>query len=169
MKQALPVLLAAVLLTASLTVFCGAEKVTLSRQKLSLDGETVQCEIYNIDGSNYFKLRDLAAILNGTKSQFSVKWDEKLQTITVQTGQPYTAVGGERTIGSDKSATAKKSETALRIDTRLVTNLTAYNIGGNNYFKLRELSVWLDFDVDYNAADDTATILSDQFQGCEKP
>ncbi|MBR2978051.1 MAG: hypothetical protein IKM36_01120 [Oscillospiraceae bacterium] len=168
MRRALAVLLTALLLAGLLTVSCAAAKVVPSKQKLSVDGTTVKCEIYNIDGSNYFKLRDLAALLNGTQSQFSVKWDEKLQTVSLLSSKPYTAVGGELEIGGDQSATAKKSETKLRIDGREVTDLTAYNIGGNNYFKLRELGDYLYFDVSYNAVANTAAITSYLFQGCDK-
>lgn len=168
MRRILSILLSCVLLVGVLSVSCGAAKVTLSKQKLSVDGTIVKCEIYNIDGSNYFKLRDMAALLNGTQSQFSVSWDEKLQTVTLRTSKPYTAVGGELEVGNDQSATAKLSETTIRIDGREVKDLTVYNIGGNNYFKLRDLGEYLYFDVSYNAVANTAAIESYLFQGCEK-
>ena len=169
MKRVLSVLLSALLLAGLLAVSCGAAKVVPSRQKLSVDGTIVKCESYNIDGSNYFKLRDLAMLLNGTQAQFSVKWDAKKQTISLQTDKPYTAVGGELAIGSDKSATAKESETTLLINGNEVTNLTAYNMGGNTYFKLRELGNCLYFDVSFNAVANIAAVESFTFQGCEKP
>ena len=167
MKRILSVLLAAALLVGALTIFCGAAKVAPSKQKLSVDGIVVKCEVYNIDGSNYFKLRDLAALLNGTPAQFSVKWDEKNKTISLLTSKPYTAEGSELKVGSDQSVTAKPSVTSLLVDGRKVDGLTAYNIGGNNYFKLRDLAGWLYFDVDYNQVADTVAITSEQLTGCE--
>ncbi|MBR2897828.1 MAG: hypothetical protein IKC04_08120 [Oscillospiraceae bacterium] len=169
MRRALSVLLTALLLAGLLTVSCAAAKVVPSKQKLSVDGTIVKCESYNIDGSNYFKLRDIAMLLNGTQAQFSVKWNEKKQTISLQTEKPYTAVGGELEIGSDKSATAQESKTTLLVNGNEVTSLTAYNIGGNTYFKLRELGNLLYFDVSYNAVANIAAVESFTFQGCEKP
>ncbi|MBR2080787.1 MAG: hypothetical protein IJ980_04060, partial [Oscillospiraceae bacterium] len=158
-----------VMLFGICAISCGAAKVVLSKQKLSVDGVVAKCESYNIDGSNYFKLRDIAMLLNGTQAQFSVKWNEKKQTISLQTEKPYTAVGGELEIGSDKSATAQESKTTLLVNGNEVTSLTAYNIGGNTYFKLRELGNLLYFDVSYNAVANIAAVESFTFQGCEKP
>ena len=53
-----------------------AATTMVSNQSLTVNGKAVECEKYNIDGYNYFKLRDLAALLNGTASQFDVEFDE---------------------------------------------------------------------------------------------
>ena len=77
-------------------------------------------------------------------------------TIVVKTGAAYTSVGGELATGTDKSSTAVASAQSVEIDDEQV-ELTAYNIGGNNFFKLRELGTALGFDVDYDDA--TATMI----------
>ena len=41
-----------------------------------LDGKQVKPVGYNINGNNYYKLRDIALILNGTTAQFGVTWDK---------------------------------------------------------------------------------------------
>ena len=133
-----------------------APQVQRTSQKLTVDGAAKDTEIYNIDGSNYFKLRDMAALLGGTGSQFSVEYDAARQTIVVRTGAAYAPVGGELSVGQDKSATAVPSAQSIEIN-GTTASLTAYNIGGNNYFKLRELGTALNFGVDYDAA--TATML----------
>ena len=133
----------------------------LSSQGLSVDGKTVNCEKYNVDGSNYFKLRDIAYLLNGTKVQFAVGWDASSQTISILTGEKYTANGTELDLsGGDKSATAKPSRQTIRIDGKDVSGLSVYNIGGNNYFKLRDLGDALGFTIGYDADTRTATISS---------
>ncbi len=139
-------------------------KIVPTSQRLTVDGVVKSTEIYNIDGSNYFKLRDMAALLSGTGSQFSVDYDAARNTIVIQTefmtesqtSTAYKPVGGELTKGEDKSMSAVKSTQSLEIDGQKV-NLTAYNIGGNNFFKLRELGAVLYFFVDYDA--DTATMI----------
>ena len=133
-------------------------KVAPTNQKLTVDGVAKNTEIYNIDGSNYFKLRDIAALLNGTDSEFSVDYDAESKTIYIWTGASYTSVGGELTTGTDKSASAVPSSQRIMVDFEPV-DLTAYNIGGNNFFKLRDLGDALGFDVGYDS--ETRTILID--------
>ncbi len=135
-----------------------APTVVPSSQKLTVDGVAKNTEIYNIDGSNYFKLRDIAALLNGTDSEFSVDYDAESKTIYIWTGASYTSVGGELTTGTDKSASAVPSSQRIMVDFEPV-DLTAYNIGGNNFFKLRDLGDALGFDVGYDS--ETRTILID--------
>ena len=135
-----------------------AYTVMLTKQALKVNGVEQSFEIYNIDGSNYFKLRDLAYILNGTGSQFSVGYDNATHTITCTRGEAYTPVGGEAQPGEDKSSTATPSSHSLYIDGAAVS-LQAFNIGGNNFFKLRDLGEALNFKVDYDGA--TKTMLVD--------
>ena len=49
-------------------------KVKVSPQKVTLDGKEVKISGYNIEDENYFKLRDLAAVLKDTDAKFSVEY-----------------------------------------------------------------------------------------------
>jgi len=40
-----------------------------------INGTAIYFEAHNIDGNNYFKLRDLAKAILGTGKQFEVTWD----------------------------------------------------------------------------------------------
>lgn len=131
-------------------------KVQLSRQPLTVDGEAVDAQAYNIGGNNFFKLRDIAMLLNGTDAQFSVDFDADAGAVIAETGKPYTVIGGELATGEDKSATCVVSTHSLAVDGEKL-DATVYNIGGNNYFKLRELGEALGFGVDYDRS--TATVL----------
>ncbi|MBQ5443105.1 MAG: hypothetical protein IIT47_06000, partial [Oscillospiraceae bacterium] len=137
-----------------------APAVLLTKQNLTVDGEEKNAEIYNINGSNYFKLRDMAALLTGTDAQFSVTYDEETKTIVVKTGEAYEKQAGDLTPGLDKSSTAVRSAQTLTINGEAVDSLTAYNIGGNNFFKLRELGEKLGFGVDYDAETKTMLVTS---------
>lgn len=160
-------LLIAVVLMCSLCVSGVAANVVRTSQKLMVDGSYVNCEIYNIDGSNYFKLRDLAYILNGTGSQFAVGYNAATRTVTVETGADYVPNGSELVIGEDKSALAVPSTQTIWIDGAPNSGLSAYNIGGNNFFKLRDLGNAVGFEVDYDAA--TATMLVESREAAPKP
>lgn len=129
----------------------GANVTTVrSSQNLIVNEIDQHCDIYNIGGYNYFKLRDLAYLMNGTGSQFSVGYDSETQTVTIKTGEGYMPIGGELVIGEDKSATSMKSVQTIMINGKKNSTLSVYNIGGNNYFKLRDLGKAVGFDVDYD-------------------
>ena len=119
MKKYLSFFLALILLACLLSAGAAAAgpEVMLSRQGLRADGKTIACEKYNIDGSNYFKLRDIAWLVNGTGSQFSVGYDEVRKTVSIVTGAEYVPNGSEMDLsGGDKSATAVPSAQTVLID-----------------------------------------------------
>ena len=157
----LPALLLCVALVMSLLPApARAANAVLSPQNLTVDGKPIECEKYNIGGSNYFKLRDLAYVLSGTVSQFAVGYDEASATVSITTGAAYTPNGTELTAGADNSATAQRSAQTILIDGAARGDLTAYNIGGSNFFQLRELGAALGFAVEYDAATNTAVVRS---------
>lgn len=118
-------------------------------QSLLLEGKAVDLQAYNINGNNYFKLRDLAYLLNGSQAQFSVGYDAAAKTITLTGGQPYKAVGGEGALQAERTLKVQPTQAALYINGQL-QDVTAYNIDGNNYFKLRDLAQLMDFGVGYD-------------------
>jgi hypothetical protein len=131
-----------------------------SAQGLSVNGEDIVCEKYNIFGSNYFKLRDLAVLLNGTSAQFSIGWDAEKGVISIVPGEPYEPVGGELKLSADKSASAVVSAQTVLIDGFERSELTVFNLDGNNFFKLRDLGAALGFSVGYDAATNTAVVTT---------
>ena len=113
-------------------------------------------EIYNIDNNNYFKLRDVAKLLDGTDKKFSVGWNNEKKLISLMSDQNYVAVGGELSGGDGKNKSAVASTAKMELNGKEV-NLKAYTIGGNNYFKLRDLCEVLGVEVVWDQA--TQTIL----------
>lgn len=134
--------------------------VVPSAQNFQVDGKTVKTEVYNIDGSNYFKLRDIAMILKETQSGFSVDYDSGSRMISLSSGSDYLPVGGELKTGVDRSASCVPSPQKLLVNGK-DAQVTAYNIGGNNFFKLRDLGNLLSFYVGYREDTKTAVVLSD--------
>ncbi len=130
-----------------------------TNQAVTCNGVPVDTEVYNINGANYFKLRDLAMMLNHTSSQFEVGYDDPTRTITVETGKAYTPIGTELVKGPDQSATCVYNSMAIYINGTAV-NLTAFNIGGSTFFQLRELGNQIGFNVGYDEATRTVLITS---------
>ena len=125
---------------------------TPTEDALYADGVRQTPSIYKIDGSNYFKVRDVAAILNGTEKQFAVGFDPVTKCVTLTSGQAYEATGSELMPEKSKAAvTALKSDNSIYINGKAM-DLKAYKINGSNYFKLRDLAAALDFSVGYDNA-----------------
>ena len=161
MKKWTALLLTLVLLFSLSVPALAFDKAVLSNQSLSVDGKLIDCEKYNIDGNNYFKLRDLAAILNGTGSQFDVGYDTEKRLISITTNHAYTDPQPSDLVpGEDQSATTVSSSQSIMINGALRDDLTAYNIGGYNFFQLRELGAALGFYVDYDIPTRTMLVTS---------
>lgn len=129
------------------------------------DAHPVHPAVYKIAGNNYFKLRDVAMMLNGSGKQFAVDYDDALKTVSITTGRPYAAIGGELTGAASETASASPTNNGILIDGEPVT-LTVYKIDGANYFKLRDLGKALDFHVGYD--DETKTVFISGRSGYEE-
>ena len=122
-----------------------------------VNGSATAFEAYNIGGNNYFKLRDLAYALNGTAKQFEVGYDNATKAITLTTGRAYTPDGGEMARGDGTAKTASPTASRIYLDGSEL-NLTVYLIGGNNFFKLRDLMEAIDVFVGYDNATKAITL-----------
>ena len=133
--------------------------ITPSVHKVTVDGESVAPQGYNINGDNYYKLRDIAYILNGTNSQFNVTWDPDNNRILLTPDEAYQEVGDE--MSSAASAVVEScspSNSSIILDGRSLS-LTGYRINGNNFYRLRDVGKALDFGVDFDKR--PRTVLSD--------
>lgn len=164
-KNILTVLLSLSLLAALCVGTAFAEEAAPTSDSLIRDGVPQTPTVYKINGSNYFKIRDLAAILNGTAKQFSVGYDAEKQSVTADTGAGYvrqpTDLAGAPAGGSK---TAQPSSDAIYIN-GVLCQAEVYKIDGMNYFKLRDLGQALDFAVGWDDA--TKTVALDTTRGYE--
>lgn len=129
----------------------GFSKQSVSKtQTVCLDGRKFNTVAYNIDDNNYFKLRDIAEILDGTIKTFDIKYDGATNSIDMLSFYDYTAVGGELTPGDGITRTAYSSSAFLTLD-GVPIKATCYNIENNNYYKLRDITNALDCRVEWDA------------------
>lgn len=119
-----------------------------TNDKLTVNGAAQNPTVYKIGGSNYFKIRDVAAVLNGTEKQFSVGYSGG--KVTADSGKPYEMTGTELKGAPAASGSATPSNDKIVID-GVETDVTVYKIGGANYFKLRDLGKALNFYVGWTA------------------
>ncbi len=135
------------------------EKVSAlpTSSKVLVNGTDVSFEAYNINGNNYFKLRDIALSVNGTEKQFGVEWDTEKQAINLTSNSSYESVGGEMATGDGTTKEGTLNKAPIYKD-GVEVQLTAYNINGNNYFKLRDLAQAFNIGITWDGTTNTVGI-----------
>jgi len=80
--------------TANPVTLKATTNVRKSTTKFNIDGKVTSFDYaYYIDGdTNYLKLREVAAQLSGTSSQFNLYYDATKKQAVIETGKPYTGV-----------------------------------------------------------------------------
>ena len=127
---------------------------------VSLNGQPMEFEAYNINGNNYFKLRDVAIALANTPQCFDVAWDQEKQVINLVSGQTYSRAQTDTIAkgdGQNKTATAYESGILLNGNPAA---LEAYTINNNNFFKLRDLCDLFGVEVQWDAAKNQITLIA---------
>ena len=136
-----------------------AIRVVASTHKVQVNGESVSPQAYNIDGYNYFKLRDVAYLLRGTASAFDVTWDSAKNAVNIVSGEDYTVIGGEMTVASVSTLRVQESTSKVLLDGSGIS-IKGYNINGNNYYKIADVSGALGFTAAFESATRTVQITT---------
>ena len=133
-----------------------------SSQRLEVDGVLIEnAEFYNINGHNYFKLRDLAYLLKDTPQKFSIQYNESKRQIEITSGIWSQNTSKGLSSGASKNVIAVKSSQGLYIDDNLC-DVDAYNIKGNNYYKLADLAEYLNFNLVWQQYTKTVLLNTDK-------
>jgi len=130
---------------------------TPTASKVMVNGKQISFDAYKINDNNYFKLRDVAQVLRGSEKQFNVTWDETRNAINLISNQIYISVGDELTSGDGMTKQSILTTSTIYKD-GVEISLTAYNIGGSNYFKPRDLGQTFDFNVTWDGVNNTIII-----------
>lgn len=123
-----------------------------SATKVMVNNKDMTVNAYKFDNNNYFSLRNFAILVNGTDKQFEVSFNADKNAINLTSGKPYTKIGGELAVDSNtKANNITKADIKILVDGNEFT-LTAQNIDGNNYFKLRDMAKILNINVTYDSS-----------------
>ena len=152
-------ILTAVMAVGVATPAFAAETANPTSSAIYVDGQKIAFEAYNINGNNYFKLRDVAWALSGSDTQFNVTWNDAEGVINLISGEDY-GKNGALSVGNGKVKSATLNTAPIMKDGSYV-NMTAYNIEGNNFFKLRDLGEQFGFNVGWNGTANAVTIDTD--------
>lgn len=136
-----------------------SKQTAANTQKIYVDLNEYDVLAYNINGNNYFKIRDIAKMMEGTSKIFDIEYDAGTNSINMIGYFDYKEVGGELAKGDGIIKTAYASSAFLTYD-GVPVSVTCYNIDGNNYFKLRELTDALDCRVEWNSRNKVINITT---------
>lgn len=145
--------------TQQVSVVRASNRVVSSTHNLTVNGTAAKPQAYNIDGYNYFKLRDIAYLLSGSTSTFEVEWDNAAQRINLVSGAKYTTVGGEMSVQATSGLKVQASTVSVRIDGS-AASVSGFNINGNNYYKIADLSSELGFAATFDEDSQTVRIVT---------
>ena len=129
-------------------------------QTVYVDNTRVYPTGYNIADNNYFKLRDIGKLVG-----FGVDYDEATQTVEISTTRTAPSTEGI-TDTSVSGAVAQVSNQRIAVD-GIYVNMKAYQIDGNNYVKLRDVGLQVNFGVNYDASNNRVVISPKLFYGEE--
>ncbi|MDO5037772.1 MAG: hypothetical protein Q4E37_05675 [Tissierellia bacterium] len=130
-------------------------RALVSNQVLLIDGRPRPVGAYNINGENYFRLRDLAVLLRGSPAKFGLVYEKEADRVLITRGQTYDPMGGDLAPLAPGPQTYQASRQRIDlkeapVGLRSPLGLRVYNIQGNNYFRLRDLGQVLNFRVAYD-------------------
>jgi len=159
-KKKVSWLLAMIIIFTMLPAFAADKEVSASPSNWSVyvNGELTALKGYNIGGTNYYKLRDIAMAVSGTAKQFDVNWKAETNEIFMTSALPYTVAGGELSDKADfQERKAYPTKSPIYLDNKLV-NYNSYYINGNNYFRLREILKSFDIGLSWKNEDKSVNI-----------
>lgn len=125
-------------LTLLPTMVFAADTAVPSDTKFAINGKSVSVTAaYVINNTNYLQLRAIAAMLNGTSTQFDVSWDG--QYAVIEPGKPYSGTITDTKL--QKTTDVRKSDTKFKMNGKVFTFSDARLINGDtNYIQLREFA-----------------------------
>ena len=137
-----------------------APKVAVSGHTFKVNGKTVAPQAYNIDGYNYFKLRDVAYLLADTAAPFNVTWSaSQSKVVNIVPGQKYQKVGGELSASTLTSLKVSASTFKVLMEGKTLP-LRGYLINGNNYYSIADIAESVGFEAGWDNATRTVSITT---------
>lgn len=133
---------------------------TLSSATIYINGNAANVGGYSVNDANYFKIRDIAYLLRNTSCKFNVEWDSSNGAIVIRPGADYVVTGGELTSDTADSIEVVENDTPIFVNGKQ-TAITAYNINGSAYFKIRDIADAAGFNIKWDGGSQSIDIITD--------
>ncbi len=128
---------------------------TTSEARVLVDGEETEVRGYTVNNTNYFKIRDIAMVMRNTSCEFNVEWRSSDNAIDIVPHETYVPNGTELSEDTAGEIEVVENDMPIYVNGRS-TAITAYNINGDAYFKIRDIADAAGFEVQWDG--DTQTI-----------
>lgn len=128
---------------------------------VKINGKEIAFDAYNINGNNFFKLRDLAYSINNSTKKFAIDWDNSLKAVNMTIGSSYKANGSEMSAKGTSSQKADITNSVLYLNKTRIYPLT-YIIKNNNYVKLQDWAKAMDIKISYDNTKKLITVDTSQ-------
>ncbi len=152
--------LCAVLSVTLASAAAASPKVAVSDHKFMVNGKAVTPQAYNVDGYNYFKLRDVAYLLSDTTAPFNVTWTpSQSSVINLISGQKYQKVGGELSASTLSSLKVSASTFKVLLNGSAVS-FRGYLINDNNYYSIADIADAIGFEAGWDNATRTVRLTT---------
>ncbi|MDY3619371.1 polysaccharide deacetylase family protein [Agathobaculum sp.] len=136
-----------------------SERAAPALARVSVNGAEASLPAYNINGNNYVRVRDVAKLLAGTTSEFSVNWNSEAGRVELISFSAYTPRGNEL---APLPAGSKQvqSVTEPTVADYQASMVAAFNIDGSTFYKLRSLGDLCGFRVDWDPSSQTVQVTA---------
>lgn len=128
-----------------------ADTIERYQGKSQFNDSTVYFDIFNFQGTNYFSLRDISALLNDTEASFSFEFNSENNNVVINKNAKYAMTGNEFNKSIGKKKTTKKSGILNVKSDNTDYTLKVYNINNRNYIALRDICQILDLNTKWEA------------------
>ncbi|MDO5713997.1 MAG: hypothetical protein Q4Q07_06150 [Tissierellia bacterium] len=163
-------LLLLIIMILPITTYGAEEKEAIySPQNVKINGKEVPLKGYNIEGNNYYRLRDVAKYFKDTMCAFEVGYQENTKTIILRVplGRKPVLKDTPMIKKTDGIGYPSKSKLQVEIQDILVYDLAkgkpkAYVIEDYTFFRLRDLAEFLLFDIGYDQKTNTVLIGTEE-------
>ena len=135
-------------------------------QNVVLDGHQTVMECYNIDGYNYFRLRDVAEqvteYIEDPYYHFSVRYNVDGGFVVLERQKAYvqTANSKKYSVGTADKVGTLSDDRVMFGNLNGIYRFKGYKVDGYNFYKLRDLARDLEMNVDWDEETETIILTS---------
>lgn len=134
---------------------------------ISINEQDYETQVYTINGSEYFRLRDIAFIMIGTTRQFQVEWNETEQSVQIIQGPYYREIGGELSLSDAEKTAVPTTSTIYSSGNK--TDLAGYYVDGSTYLTITDIASDIGFSADVDTDTHTVYISGSRPENYENP